>query len=106
MLLQTISYHMLKGLSIGGVQVLLDISANSPSNDMRTAAQKALGPLVLRAADLVPLLQPPSLGPPTPTPAFKRAKTSKEGHAIQPHTDTGGSQSDGKFPLPFHVCLN
>lgn len=74
------------------LQALLETSAQCPQNDIRLAAQKALEPLVLKAEILSPLLQPPSLGPLTPTPTAKRAKITKEPRSPQPAALTKATQ--------------
>ena len=63
---------------------MLKAGAHSPQNDARVAAQKTMESLPLKAELLSALLQPPSLGPVTPSPVSKRAKIGKEGPTPSP----------------------
>ena len=81
------------------LQALLETSAQCPQNEIRLAAQKTLEPLTLKAEVLSPLLQPPSLGPLTPTPTAKRAKTGKEARSPQLSQIAKATQGKSLFEL-------
>lgn len=88
-------------------QVLIDISAHHASSELRSAAQMALEPLPIRADELIHLMQPPLLGPATPTPALKRAKLNGGAEDIQRRNTVkeAGRSSHLSVSLVLNVLL-